>query len=1070
MRKFLLLFLPFLFAVSAFAQLSGVYTISSNPADNPDYTSFGSATAALSAGISGEVTFEVAPGTYEEYVTVNFVSGANSNNRVIFKGIGADNQQVVITSNAGYTTNPTVKINGADFITFENMTITTTSSNNAILLRFCGDVDSSRFENVRFEGVEVTSTSYSSTDNDKNLVYMENTNSPICDGNEFVGCQFINGHIALYLQGKNMNQFNNGVLIENCLFVNQHFKSIYLTFYNDAVARGNIINNSNDTYSDYNAIDAFQCFRNTIFENNVISVTRSDNYTTVVKLRPCVGDSANHVIVRNNIINLHSDASSYSYCFRISQNGSEYIDFVHNTLKCTGTGQNGNIHLENNGKNIIFQNNLLVNETPGYVFRFNTLLLDNRYSDFNRVIFTGSNFARRSTIDYETLQDWIDSTGLDANTAICNPSFVNENDLHIMDSENLRVSNYLPYVLLDIDGEERSETPCAGADELVEGQNLPPVVINPINDVTFESYPQSTNIDISQVFDDPDDDNEVMEITILSNSNPTLVEATLEELTVSVERLQTTGGTSVITLQAVSNGDTITTAFSVICVAQDLPPVVVEPLEPIFFTSFPQTLSFDLTDVFDDPDNNNLFIQYSVESTNDNVVAFIDDDNFLVVIRNSAVAFNDTLFVEATSNGKSVVMQVPVSGEAVIINVEVADFEDVELSSQGYWLPGQEGNNLMISGGWSFTTFYNPYYWGGFTASNRVDTTQEGMSAQYTAITGSGFDGSTNYAVAYAMGTPTVVSTADGSAHTVTGCYVTNNLWAYKNMLYGDYTAVPFGGNDGTTPDYFLLSAIGKDANGNIIDTLYFYLADYRFDNSADDYIVNTWEWFDLSSLGEVASISFNLSSSVNDTWGMVTPAYFCMDNFNGVPPVVPVDQAPYVANPVEDVVFDNFPETITKDLTGTVTDDDDSDEDITYTFLSNSNETAVGVQLSNNVLEIVRLVEQEDVSTITIRATSGGQYVDFEVKVILNSVINVVDYQNSIKLYPNPTEGKVYLSVSGANGFEYSVFNAVGQKVLSGISADSIEYLDLSGFSKGIYHLVVKYGDNQINSKVVVK
>ena len=79
------------------------------------------------------------------------------------------------------------------------------------------------------------------------------------------------------------------------------------------------------------------------------------------------------------------------------------------------------------------------------------------------------------------------------------------------------------------------------------------------------------------------------------------------------------------------------------------------------------------------------------------------------------------------------------------------------------------------------------------------------------------------------MGTPTVVSTADGSAHTVTGCYVTNNLWAYKNMLYGDYTAVPFGGNDGTTPDYFLLSAIGKDANGNIIDTLYFYLADYRF-------------------------------------------------------------------------------------------------------------------------------------------------------------------------------------------------------------------------------------------------
>ena len=53
------------------AQLSGTYTINSNASQNPDYTSFSAAATALAAGVSGQVVFEVAPGTYEEYVTLN---------------------------------------------------------------------------------------------------------------------------------------------------------------------------------------------------------------------------------------------------------------------------------------------------------------------------------------------------------------------------------------------------------------------------------------------------------------------------------------------------------------------------------------------------------------------------------------------------------------------------------------------------------------------------------------------------------------------------------------------------------------------------------------------------------------------------------------------------------------------------------------------------------------------------------------------------------------------------------------------------------------------------------------
>ena len=108
--------------------------------------------------------FEVAPGTYEEYVTINQINGASATNPVIFRGMGADNQQVVISSNTGYTDNSTLKLNGADFVTFENLTVTTTSTANAVLLRFNDQCDYDRFENVRFVGVEVPSNS---SDNEK---------------------------------------------------------------------------------------------------------------------------------------------------------------------------------------------------------------------------------------------------------------------------------------------------------------------------------------------------------------------------------------------------------------------------------------------------------------------------------------------------------------------------------------------------------------------------------------------------------------------------------------------------------------------------------------------------------------------------------------------------------------------------------------------------------------------------------------------------------------------------------------------------------------------------------------
>jgi len=1069
MKKCLFLALSLLFATTVSAQLSGTYTINSNSSQNPDYTSFGAAVSALSEGVSGQVIFQVAPGTYQEYVNLGEINGASESNRVIFRGMGADNQQVLVTSNAGYTDNSTLKLNGTDYVTFENMTISSTSTVKAVLLRFDGQCDYNRFENVRFMGIEVTN---SSSDNDKNLVHMNSGNNIVNHDTQFVGCQFINGCIALYLQGKNMTLFNEGVLIDGCTFENQQFKSIYLTFYNNVVVRGNTIINANDYKTDYNAIDIFQCYNGTIIEKNVMNVTRQSSYTTVFRVRPVVGTTENHVVIRNNIVNLNSNANSNSYCFSIDYNDSNYIDFAHNTLKCTGSGNNGNIYIQKNGTNFYFYNNLLINESNGYIFRFLTSVED-RYCDYNRIAFNGTNIGRIGTTDYATLSDWTAATGFDAHSALCTPQFVGSNDLHIVDSEGLTVANPLSYVPTDIDGQSRSATtPCAGADEYTSGVNLPPVVQTPVSNVTFNTYPASQNVDLTNTFSDPDDPNENIVITVASNTNATLVSANLNNRTLTLQRLVSTGGTATITLNAESNGQSVQTSFTVECVAEDLPPVVANQLDSINFTDYPQTLTFDLSETFDDPDNNNMFIDITVQSCPSEITAAIDEDDVLSVSRTTSNAFsNKTLVIRATSNGKHVDMNVIVSGVEVVMTVGVADFEDVTLGANGYW-QGNDGSNEMLSGGWIFTNYYSQAYsfWGGFTASNHTDLTQTGLNAQYTAAAGGGYDGSAQYAVAYTMGSQTEISAADGLERIVTGCYVTNNLWAYQNMLEGDYTATPFGGTSGDEPDWFKLTATGKNAGGETVGTLEFYLADYRFENNDDDYILNTWEWFDLSPLGTVASISFGLSSSKNNSGGMITPAYFCMDNFNGVGPETP-DLPPYIANPVEDVVFNEFPQTIEINLDGVATDPDNDDEQIVYTIVSNSNEAELSAEINDKTLVLTRLSREEAVADIVLRATSNGLHVDFNIHVIINFIPDGIEENTfSMAVYPNPTNGELNLKIEGINHFNYLIYNMIGQNVMNGSVDGNEACLDLGRLEKGVYFVSVVSEHQKIVKKVVVK
>ena len=214
----------------------------------------------------------------------------------------------------------------------------------------------------------------------------------------------------------------------------------------------------------------------------------------------------------------------------------------------------------------------------------------------------------------------------------------------------------------------------------------------------------------------------------------------------------------------------------------------------------------------------------------------------------------------------------------------VADFENLTLSSESYWNGSDSSGNSLASkytskflvGNITLSNIWNSNwsYWSdGWIYSNTSDSVTSGFTNQYSCIVGKGANNSSNYSI----GTNKSFFNIDTSGNSlpIDGIYVTNTTYAHNSMRDGDQFAKKFTNLD---QDYFKL-LITSFNNGIDVDTVEFFLADFTHLDSLQDYIVNDWKYVDLSSLGLVDSIKFSLISSDVSQFGMKTPAYFAIDN-----------------------------------------------------------------------------------------------------------------------------------------------------------------------------------------------
>jgi len=147
----------------------------------------------------------------------------------------------------------------------------------------------------------------------------------------------------------------------------------------------------------------------------------------------------------------------------------------------------------------------------------------------------------------------------------------------------------------------------------------PPYVKNVINDLKIYEDSGNFSIDLSDVFDDIDNDNNGIAKTIISNNNRDLVSSDISNNTLSFDLGKDQHGEANIVIRGISNGLYVDHLFTVIVLPVDDKPVILNPISDIITDEESIINIIDLSEVFYDVDRTKA-ITISLEITNKNVI------------------------------------------------------------------------------------------------------------------------------------------------------------------------------------------------------------------------------------------------------------------------------------------------------------------------------------------------------------------------------------------------------------------------------------------------------------------
>lgn len=385
----------------------------------------------------------------------------------------------------------------------------------------------------------------------------------------------------------------------------------------------------------------------------------------------------------------------------------------------------------------------------------------------------------------------------------------------------------------------------------------------------------------------------------------------------------------------------------------------------------------------------------------------------------------------------------------------IATFDDLALEPETAWYGKRESEGhdhrsfTYYSGSYSFPCEYAPSIltWGGVAYSNQTKTTFNSLFPdQFNSVVGHGVNGSKNYAVAYAYGQHTVeVRATHAGPAVIPGTFVTNTAWVkevtQKGTGMGDEPHTPFHKGD-----YLLL--IASNNKGQSIE---FPLVDYRSSNAAEHYVIDSWQWLDLSALGETESVIFSMKGTRVANGGTTIPAYFCLDDFGSEMPAKEI--AAHTIEPQATETLD-----LVKLFTEAGAAPTDSPRAI-YT-VSTSDDHVATATLQGNKLRLTAHAAGN--TSLIISQRQGGKTAYLRLPLTVTEVQPTPqpkpgekpeekptpEVSSELKVYPSPATTEIHLTASG----RVEVFSLTGQLMLTIEHYAAGQAIPIAQLPAGIY------------------
>ncbi|HTO16257.1 MAG TPA: DUF4465 domain-containing protein [Edaphocola sp.] len=389
----------------------------------------------------------------------------------------------------------------------------------------------------------------------------------------------------------------------------------------------------------------------------------------------------------------------------------------------------------------------------------------------------------------------------------------------------------------------------------------------------------------------------------------------------------------------------------------------------------------------------------------------------------------------------------------------VSDFENLSIPSGGVVLTDSVTNGTYFtfeSGNVRFDA--GKASWGGwelFNVSNDTSVTFSFPASMNSNITGGGHSGSSNFGVAFVnsdyMGNYDYIPVGAkliNNANRVSGVYVTNSSYTYDYIANSSF----YNNNSG----YFHLIIKGYNNGVESPDSVIVFLADYSLTTPK---LLNSWEYADLTSLGIIDSLTFNLETNDVGAFGSNTPSYFVMDNLSTIATTsgcsdnitVSVDSVKHNSAKILWNLDNTFNGTDSIQLVINQSILIDSN-DIVNTLTGMTSFQAENLDDNTNYYAHVRAFctignEFNEWNTIPFTTTNGTG-----IKSINNFEVNV---------YPNPTSGIVHLVY--ALPLNVMVIDLNGKTI---INKRNVRSIDMSTLADGSYLLQIS--DKEMKHQII--